>query len=169
MNVHLFPTWLQRVVPPQVAGTPIWQCFLCHPSCLSAASLRPGQPGVGGPSWLSRSGLLAVPADLGGFSFPKTSKGGGPRDNPAMGLPKQADLALIQFGSLRTVLGLLQEHLSIQYQKQTGSSQTRYKKRRNVAACSPQASNWQETASLMLREFLVLACFFPSRIFKLYT
>lgn len=58
--------------------------LLCPLTISPEFSLGPGQP-RGSQGQLNSSGLVAVPVVLRSFPFIRTSKRGGPKDNPPMG------------------------------------------------------------------------------------
>lgn len=162
----LLHVWMQRLVPPQVAGITIWQCFLSvtcfvHWQFPQSFPWDQANPGGAKASWTALVSWqfqwfweVSLLLGLVNVVVLKTA-------HPwVLWKTTWPGSQTVQVFGYR--LRSPPTHHSTQYQQQTGSGQTGYKQRRNRAACSTQASTWQENASLVLWEFSVLASiFFP--------
>lgn len=156
---YLFPIWMQKVVPPQVADRSICPCFLSVTHFVYSfpgafPETRPAWGDRDGPGPLSRSGLLSVPVVLRGFLFITASWGGGPKGSPPMGPPKEK---LVWLLNSRTFGYSLTSH-----------SQTHCKnQRRNVAACSTQLPTGRKMLHSCCETTWCWLSFYPSKTFKL--
>lgn len=139
----------EGVVPPQAQAQPCGSFFLSHPSCLFKVSLelslRQGQLSMPGSWQFQLFWEVYLLLELVKVAVLKPP-------HPWVLQKRSWSNPCIVWGFAYR-LRPPSRHLSVQYQKQTSSSQTCNQKKRNVAACSTPASNWQENASLLLWEF----------------